>query len=350
MAAHVADIVVGLIPTNHTLLFDNDARWAAASLLFSVVLTIIGIQDMYPLIVSLPIYLLALAAILYAVWRAEKLSRWTKRQRLVVLAGTIFAYLAFLAYPIQMAYAREMDINLEFKEFVPLSWWKMQVSRHDIGQYRNYLLNLGLPASKELPAIGVDTRELSNDFGYSAPLGPSLYSDLTIGQTAAQDRKQITLMYGNYVFIQMMSPALQRIRSPMDDSNAWELSALMYFEHFFSIYFNASYWGYRTPAMMLPDYMWNIRTRFGAKFADKFFATSAKTIAGDSSEIKDKDFNVYWGRAFMTADAILDNECSRWPQIKVVMEESGFEVDENKLRATHSSFVSNACIQASAKH
>jgi hypothetical protein len=64
-----------------------------------VVLAFVGLTEMFPLFFNCTVYVGAIVAILYSVWRWETASKWNLRRKLLGMAIIFVVYWGFLAFP-----------------------------------------------------------------------------------------------------------------------------------------------------------------------------------------------------------------------------------------------------------
>jgi hypothetical protein len=288
---------------------------------FGVVLAVVGVQEMFPLTINLAVYLASTAILFWGGWRWEKAAEWSKTRRLITLVPVFLLWIFFLSYPISRQYAKEVNIDLSFKDSPEMTWWREQVITWDLSRMQKYLSGLGLKVPSALPPISVVTGRFSNVIGSTTPPDlPVKRGSLFIGASLLNDRSSATAEYVRYVLDENDEMAIYRAFP--DIKSASSLNMMM-FE--LPGYFNGSYWNRKPKVAIFAGVLWAIRSRFGQAFADKLAAEIVQELAEDPADIYADNPIVAEIRSLMLADANVESECDSWPQIQDILINSGIK-------------------------
>lgn len=191
------------------------------------------------------------------------------------------------------------------------------------------------------PPFGVFTGPGANELGSSTPPNlPLDRSTLLIGANRVKDRTAATRVYGDYLVGILSRQAVA------NSSSVQDLGYIGIFGDGISSYLNRSFWSGQSKDTEFPPFtiLWTIRGELGNSFSDRLAAALLETIATDRS-IKDTDMYVYLVRGFIVADSVVDNECSRWPQIQGILLKNGLGDSLNKAKEITPQPLSIACTQ-----
>ena len=95
---------------------------AIFSFIVALVMSWMGIEEVFPLPFSILVYFIALAAFLFSGWRWETVLKWSKALKVGVSLAIVIGYCTVLAYPVLRQYQHEVNIKLTFKQSPQLSW------------------------------------------------------------------------------------------------------------------------------------------------------------------------------------------------------------------------------------
>jgi hypothetical protein len=301
----------------------KSAPRAIAELVFGVVLTLAGITEMFPLVISMSLCVGGLILLYLGVREVT-----TESRRLPKICWRVAApsfYILLIAFPLTKQYQHEINLNLDFKDSPYFSWWRRQIITHDIAKMRDFLNDLEIETPTKLPPFGIQ----SKSGGYGAVTPPNLplnRSELIIGELDVCDRPSATHSYVSYIID--IYPA----KSFSETTLIIRIG--------FSEYFNSSFWNMKPITLIPPpvSIFLNLREELQAPFADRLAAATFRTVLDDPMSVKD-DFI----RALMIGDSIVDNECGKWPQIEKTLITNGYSKEQIKSKDFTQSSISWAC-------
>jgi hypothetical protein len=317
---------------------------AILELILAFVFTVVGASEMFPLKVNVLLYLSALALVWFGVKQATESK--TKRAKIGWPVVALLVSLLLIYFPLQRQYNREINLHIHFKESPDFFWWRRQIITHDIARMRDYFISLEIPVPEDLPAIGVQTGPNSGTCGQVTPPGLPLYrSEIVIGESSVKNRQTVTSCYSDYVVGSVMSKALAGIPWPIPPDRIGELGEQLMLSSGFSQYFVWSFWDAKTDTPGFGIWFWDIRERLGSDYTDRLAAATLRATSDSPAEGRDDNVGLYLAAKIKIGESVVDNECSKWPQIESVLLKGG--VDRVKLKGqdlTHSA-VTTACIE-----
>jgi hypothetical protein len=285
-------------------------------------LSIAGISEMFPLHISLFLYLGAMVFIVIGLREAIK-GLMSFPANLALYAAVIACYGYLISFPVVKQYKKEINLSLDFKEPANVSVFRKQLITYDIAKFRDFLSSLQIEVPTEVPPIAISTDvNDAKQTGSSTP--PNLHNyrfELMIGRLVVLDRGAVTDTYSRYVFQQKWSKAARGIQVPAQFYILVNLVGI-------ADYFNSSYWNKKsvTTLSLLTNYLWDLREHLGASFTDKLAAATVKTMVDASGEVIDADVTdvtTYSVRSLMIGDLIVEVNCNSWSQIAKVIEADG---------------------------
>jgi hypothetical protein len=308
----------------------TDRFIAVSSGAVAIVLAFVGLTEMFPLWINLIVYAGGVMSILFAVWRWERSENWSSLHKTAVLSSSLIVYCALLAFPVAKQYAKEMNVNVIFKDSPSLPWWRKLVIIHDISNMQEYLSSLGIPKPSYLPPVSVEDNV---ECGQTTPPDvPKYRSTITLGR----DRYSVTWCYADFVVGQLILT-----KDPP------RIPRLMASQLFFPRYFAATFWNKKPTGA--PLLFWNIREKLGNATGDKLIATTLVVISDDSTfcpSFSPSDWYPYLAEQIRIADSITDSGCSNWPVISEVLKKDGaITATELKNRDFTHYGASNACLE-----
>jgi hypothetical protein len=225
--------------------------------------------------------------------------------------------------------------TIKFKEAPQFTWWRRQIIIHDMVSAKDYLLKLGIPVPEEVPLIGIDTNPKGCPVSIGA--GPQVYLEtMNMGSDRIRDRSAPTCAYFGYVVgskLGLRSPnvsAQDFLPSPNLKTQNFlnTMNLQFYLLGDLSFYFNSSFWNVDPDAGPGPGFawvkiFWGIRSLFGKSFTDQLVAYFFKTVIDDPQQGQSENVDFFYSRRLKTADSIMDNGMSKWPQIVAIINKNG---------------------------
>jgi hypothetical protein len=308
-----------------------------------IVLTIIGISDVYPLWVNICFYVGVLSVILWGVSRWERLSKLKGYRKVIVMIVVTFIYFALLFYPVSEQYKRENSIAITFKASPLFTFSRKQIIRHDLTNVKQYLKDLNVNVPSDLPPIAVRTGKNTGGCAEVTPPGLPLYrSEFDIGAENVGDRKTTTQCYIEYV---VNGLAVNNSKS----NNFMNVVYGLGISQGIAEYLNMSFWNEKETNPQLYAYeLWGIREHLGKAFADNLAVAMLKIISDTPDEIGERSIGLYFAAALKLAESVVDNECAHWPTIRqqfIGMTSGGKPVTDDLEAQDFSKFhISQTCL------
>jgi hypothetical protein len=291
--------------------------------ILAIILTTIGLRDMYPLWMNAGFLGMGLILSLWAISKWEGLKGRPPKKVLPVLLLVGLVYCAAFAYPMKQQYDRQTAIEITFKDSPLFTWWRQQVIRHDLAGFRAYLSELGIETPSTLPPLTISPNDNGGDVNEPGGL-PEYRAEIGIGKLRVGNRMGMTFAYGDYVIHQKFSNS--KLLQPFDVHNAFVATATI---DPLNAYFNASYWGKPEKAFMGPlgETLWDIRSQFGRNFTDRLAAYTLMLIADSPEEDRDSQIDLEFWRKVRRADGLIESNANKWPQIVAILKKNGQPVD-----------------------
>jgi hypothetical protein len=283
-----------------------------------------GVIELFPLSVNVGVCAISTGLLARAVWNWEVNERWSAAQRVSVLLVAVVAFVTIFYFPLKKQYRREMMPELTFKESVALPWWRQQIIRHDLAGFKDYIAALHIDTPTDLPPFVV-----TNDSnGAGTPTGMPVYrGQLEIRKTEVVDRKESTMLYGEFVITKLLE------RSPImryKDINNLDMDQIFFglrTQMSVNSYLNWSYWGVAGKRQdEFSDVFWSIRDKLGKSYTDRLVGSflhitldTPKEGAGQPNE----PFPIQFKKKLAVADGIIESDKHNWPAIQEVLDHPG---------------------------
>jgi hypothetical protein len=247
-------------------------------------------------------------------------------------AIALVAILAVIAFHVYRGFAEGSRMELTFKDSPPLTKLRRERIRNNLWRCHEYLESIHLESPTSLPPIGVrNGRAPNNNSGRLPDYG----SSILLGTDSLDDPMQETLVYIDYSLEQLISKQLadpwpfttMRARQDQWLPDQQAASGI-------ASYLNWSFWNRKPPneAAIWGNPLWEIRTQFGKEYTDNLASRAFKEIMDTPEDGADQNFELYFYRKLKTADRIVENDGTKWPQVQAILTKKQYGLNLPLLR------------------
>jgi hypothetical protein len=238
-------------------------------------------------------------------------------------------------------------LRLMFKDSPLFTTERRDRITKDVSGFAAYLEGLGIPVPKDIPPIGVDTKDpKASAWSFNDQSSTKYYyNKFMLGPSTLDDRQKITEAFGTFVigrFLYKPPPAVpieenqtpqqfyDALHTPeqMDYAYRWMASVAM------TQYLNHSYWNRpfdKNQQPVCPDqgdgmayYFWKARLSLGKQFTDKLAAFTLRAVIDKPYTDSSQHYRQYFYERLTMADSVIDNESAKMPSFDAILKDCGW--------------------------